>query len=275
MRRAKTLQMLLFYPFLVLFSLTILYPLAWMLYSSLKSNTDIFANVFALPKTLYLDNFITVFTTGGMDVYFKNSLIVAIISVAGLVAFSSLAAYAFAHLEFKHKTGLFLFLLIGLMVPPQALIISGFKWMSILKLLSSYWALIFTYFGWASFGILVLRNFFQAVPRDVTDAARIDGAGHWDIFARIMLPLARPSLSTITIFYFMWVWNDFIYPLVYMQSQDKFTVPLGILFFNGKYTVNWGLQMAGLAVATIPPLIIYFVFQKQFVRGLLAGALKG
>jgi ABC-type glycerol-3-phosphate transport system permease component len=275
MRRAKTLQMLLFYPFLVLFSLTILYPLAWMMYSSLKSNTDIFANVFALPKTLYLENFVTVFTTGRMDVYFKNSLIIAIISVAGLVAFSSLAAYAFAHLEFKHKTGLFLFLLIGLMVPPQALIISGFKWMSILKLLSSYWALVFTYFGWASFGILVLRNFFQAVPRDVTDAARIDGAGHWDIFARIMLPLARPSLSTITIFYFMWVWNDFIYPLVYMQSQDKFTVPLGILFFNGKYTVNWGLQMAGLAVATIPPLIIYFVFQKQFVRGLLAGALKG
>jgi ABC-type glycerol-3-phosphate transport system permease component len=275
MQLAKYSKMIVLYPILALLAATILYPLAWMIYSAFKSNADIFSNVFALPRTLYLENFITVFTTGGMSVYFKNSLIVAITSVAGLVVFSSMAAYAFAHIQFRFKTPLFLFFLIGLMVPPQALIISGFKWMSILKLLSSYWALIFTYFGWASFGILVLRNFFQAVPSDITDAARIDGAGHWNIFAQIMLPLARPSISTITIFYFMWAWNDFIYPLVYMQSQDKYTVPLGILFFNGRYTVQWGLQMAGLAVATIPPLIIYLVFQKQFVRGLLAGALKG
>ena len=95
------------------------------------------------------------------------------------------------------------------------------------------------------------------------------------MYFRIMLPLARPSLSTIAIFYFMWIWNDFIYPLVYMQSNDKFTVPLGVMFLNGQYDVEWGLQMAGLAVATIVPLIVYYVFQKQFIRGITAGALKG
>jgi ABC-type glycerol-3-phosphate transport system permease component len=95
------------------------------------------------------------------------------------------------------------------------------------------------------------------------------------MFSQIMLPLARPSLSTIAIFYFMWVWNEFIYPLVYIQTPEKFTIPLGVLFFNGRYAVEWGLQMAALAVATIVPLIVYYVFQKQFIRGILAGALKG
>jgi ABC-type glycerol-3-phosphate transport system permease component len=275
MRRTRIITMIVLYPIFLLVTATILYPLAWMIYSSLKSDTDIFANVFALPTSLYFDNYKTVFTTGGMDIYFKNSLLVSIVAVAGLLLFASMAAYAFATFHFRGSSLLFLFVLIGLMVPPQALIISGFKWMSILKLLSTYWALIFTYFGWASFGILVLRNFFMSVPKEIKDAARIDGAGHWQMFTRIMLPLARPSLATIAIFNFMWIWNDFIYPLVYMQTQDMYTVPLGILFLNSRYNVNWGLQMAGLAVATIPPMIVYYLFQKQFVRGIMAGAIKG
>lgn len=275
MRRTRYLQMFVLYPIFILFSITILYPLFWMVYSSLKSDTAIFANVFALPDSLYLDNYQKVFTTGGMDIFFKNSILVAVASVAGLLLFSAMAAYAFATFSFKGSTLLYLFFLIGLMVPPQALIISGFKWMAILKLLSTYWALIFTYFGWTSFGILVLRNFFQSVPGEIKDAARIDGAGHWQMFTRIMVPLARPSISTIAIFYFMWIWNDFIYPLVYMQKVEMYTVPLGILFLNGRYIIQWGLQMAGLAVATVPPLLVYYIFQKQFVRGLLSGALKG
>ena len=275
MRRTNTIKGLILYPIYLLLAAVILYPLAWMLYSSFKDNPAIFADVFALPSTLYLGNYLTVFTEGAMGTYFRNSLLVAVVSVTGLVAFSSLAAYAFATFRFRGSTALFLILLLGLMVPPQALIISGFKLMAILDLLDTYWALIFTYFGWTSFGILVLRNFFQSVPRDIKDAARVDGAGHWAMFSQIMLPLARPSLSTIAIFYFMWVWNEFIYPLVYMQTPEKYTIPLGVLFFNSRYTVEWGLQMAALAVATIVPLVVYYAFQKQFIRGILAGALKG
>lgn len=274
-RRANTAKMVLLYPVYLLLAALILFPLVWMLYSSFKSNTDIFADVFALPSSLYLGNYITVFTEGMMGTYFRNSLLISVASVAGLMAFSSLAAYAFATFQFRGSTWLYLILLLGLMVPAQALIISGFKLMSILNLLDTYWALIFTYFGWTSFGVLVLRNFFESVPREVKDAARVDGAGHWAMFSQIMLPLARPSLSTVAIFYFMWVWNEFIYPLVYMQTPEKYTIPLGVLFFNGRYTVEWGLQMAALAVATIIPLIVYYVFQKQFIRGILAGALKG
>ena len=275
MRRTNTVKGFVLYPILLLLAAAILYPLVWMTYSSFKGNADIFANVFALPRELFLGNYVTVFTQGAMGLYFRNSLIISVVSVAGLLVFSSLAAYAFASFRFRGSTPLFMILLLGLMVPPQALIISGFKLMSILSLIDTYWALIFTYFGWTSFGILVLRNFFQAVPRDIKDAARVDGAGHWHMFSQIMLPLARPSLSTIAIFYFMWVWNEFIYPLVYLQTPEKYTIPLGVLFFNGRYTVEWGLQMAALAVATIVPLVVYYVFQKQFIRGILAGALKG
>jgi ABC-type glycerol-3-phosphate transport system permease component len=275
MRQNNAIKGVVLYPIFLLLTALILYPIVWMIYSSFKANPDIFANVFALPSTLYLENYVTVFTKGAMGVYFRNSLLVSTVSVAGLLVFSSLAAYAFATFRFRGSTPLFMILLLGLMVPPQALIISGFKLMSILDLIDTYWALIFTYFGWTSFGILVLRNFFQSVPRDIKDAARVDGAGHWAMFSQIMLPLARPSLSTIAIFYFMWVWNEFIYPLVYMQTPDKYTIPLGVLFFNGRYAVEWGLQMSALAVATVVPLIVYYVFQKQFIRGILAGALKG
>jgi ABC-type glycerol-3-phosphate transport system permease component len=275
MRQSNAIKGGVLYPIYLLLAALILYPIVWMIYSSFKANPDIFANVFALPSTLFLENYVTVFTKGAMGVYFRNSLLVSIVSVAGLLVFSSLAAYAFATFRFRGSTPLFMILLLGLMVPPQALIISGFKLMAILDLIDTYWALIFTYFGWTSFGILVLRNFFQSVPRDIKDAARVDGAGHWAMFSQIMLPLARPSLSTIAIFYFMWVWNEFIYPLVYMQTPDKYTIPLGVLFFNGRYAVEWGLQMAALAIATIVPLLVYYAFQKQFIRGILAGALKG
>lgn len=275
MRRANAVKGLVLYPLFLLLAALILYPLAWMLYSSFKDNAAIFASVFGLPKSLYLENYLTVFTKGSMGIYFGNSIFISVVSVLGLVVFSSLAAYAFASFRFRGSTPLFIVLLLGLMVPPQALIISGFKLMSILHLLDSYWALIFTYFGWTSFGIMVLRNFFESVPRDIKDAAKVDGAGHWAMFSQIMLPLARPSIATIAIFYFMWVWNDFIYPLVYMQSPEKYTIPLGVLFFNSRYNIQWGLQMAALAVATIVPLVVYYVFQKQFIRGILAGALKG
>jgi ABC-type glycerol-3-phosphate transport system permease component len=275
MQRANAVKGIVLYPIFLLLAAVILYPLAWMVYSSFKDNPAIFADVFAVPRELYLGNYATVFTRGALGTYLGNSLLVAVVSVTGLVAFASLAAYAFATFRFRGSTALFLILLLGLMVPPQALIISGFKLMALLDLLDTYWALIFTYFGWTSFGILVLRNFFQSVPRDIKDAARVDGAGHWQMFSQIMLPLARPSLSTIAIFYFMWVWNEFIYPLVYLQSPEKYTIPLGVLFFNSQYTVEWGLQMAALAVATIIPLVVYYAFQKQFIRGILAGALKG
>jgi ABC-type glycerol-3-phosphate transport system permease component len=246
-----------------------------MLYSSVKTNLNILQNVFSLPKSLYLGNYRTLFQSSPMPTWIGNSFLVTGLSVVGIALFSALLAYAFATFSFRGKEKLFIFCLVGLMVPPQALIISGFKWMSILGLIGSRWALIFTYLGWISFGVLVLRNFFEAVPKDIIEAARIDGAGHGRIFASIMLPLARPSLGTVVVLNFMWVWNDFIYPLVYVDKADQYTIPLGILQYQSRLGVQWGTQMAALSVAAGVPLIVFVAFQRQFIRGVLQGSVKG
>lgn len=277
-RRSRSVDVaryVLLYPVFLAVSVAILFPVAWMVYSSFKSNADIFADVFALPRSLFLGNYESVFATAGLGNFFKSSLLVTVVSVLGLLVLSTTAAYAFAVMRFRGKSVLFLFFLLGLMIPPQALIISGYGWMTILGLVDSYWALIFTYFGWTAFGILVLRNFFESIPKEIVDSARVDGAGHWSIFLYIMLPLSRPSISTVAIFFFMWIWNDFLYPLVYIQSEERYTLPLGIMFLSGQYTPEWGIQMAGLTVATAVPLVVYYALQKQFIRGVLAGALKG
>ncbi len=265
----------LLYPVFIAISVMILFPIVWMFYSSFKTNSEIFSNVFSLPSQLYLGNYQEVFDLAGLGVFFRNSIFVSVISVLGLLALSTTAAYAFAFIDFRFKSLAFLVFLIGLMVPPQALVISGYGWMSILGLLDSYWALIFTYLGWTAFGILVIRNTFESVPREIAESARVDGASHWATFWHIMLPLARPSTATVAIFFFMWIWNDFLYPLVYVQSEERYTLPLGIMFLSGQYSPRWGLQMAGLTVATAIPIFVYYVLQKQFVRGVMAGALKG
>jgi ABC-type glycerol-3-phosphate transport system permease component len=263
------------YLLMTLVAVSILFPVVWMLYSSIKSNQDILTNVFALPHHFDTSNYRNLFNGGQMPIWLLNSGLITVVSVAGIAVMSALAAYAFAAFEFRGKEKLFVFCLIGLMIPPQALIVSGFKWMSLFALIGSRWALILTYLGWISFGVLVLRNFFQAVPKEIIEAARIDGAGHWRIFRRIMLPLARPSIGTVVVLNFMWVWNDFIYPLVYVDSADRYTIPLGILQFQSRLGVQWGTQMAALSVAAGVPLIVYLIFQRQFIRGVLAGSLKG
>jgi ABC-type glycerol-3-phosphate transport system permease component len=272
--RARLPRLLVVYPCLILVAAVVLYPVVWMIYSAFKPDGAILASVFSLPRSLYLSNFTHVFNSG-MDTWVYNSLFVTVTSVAGTLAMASAAAYAFSMISFRGRDVLYAFMLVGLMVPPQAIVIAGFRWMTILHFVDTYWALIFTYFGWSSFGILVLRNFFNSVPTEIKDAARIDGAGHWQMFTRILLPLARPSLATIAIFNFMWVWNEFIYPLVYSQSETHYTIPIGILLFQSRSSIEYGTQMAGLVVATAIPLVVYLLFRRQFVRGIFEGALKG
>jgi len=263
------------YPFLVALSLTIVYPLAWMVYSAFKTNSAILSDPFSFPLHPTLQNFRDLLADGEVPVWLQNSTLVTVVSVVAIVGLSAAAAYGFSTFSFRGKTPLFAFLLIGLMVPPQALVIAGYKWITVLNLQDSYGGLIFTYCAWTPFGILVLRNFFDSVPKELREAALVDGASHLRIFWQVLLPLARPQLTTIAIFNVIWVWNDFIYPLVYIQSQDKYTVPVGVLQFQGRSSAALGTQMAVLAVATALPLLVYVVFRRQFVRGIVQGAVKG
>lgn len=274
-RPAQLISTTVMYLIFLFVFLLVMFPMIWMFYTSFKAQWQIFANPFALPDRLNFINYIKAWTTGDFRLYFANSILVTLPSVLGLLAISSLAAYAFARFKFKGSNALFLFFLLGIMVPPQAVIIPGFQVVSRLHLLNSFLGLIFNYLSWCSVGIFILRTFFESLPQEIEDAAKIDGCSSLGIFVRIALPLAKPALATVSIFYFVWVWNDFIYPLLYLQKDTMNTIPLGLMLFQGRYQVDWGMQTAALSIATFVPVLFYLIFQDKFVKGLTAGAVKG
>lgn len=263
------------YVLLSLLALTIIYPLFWMGTVSLRDNSSALANPFGFDGTWSLDNYVYLIEDGRLATWITNSIIVNVLSVVFIAGLAAVAAYGFSTFEFRGKNVWFGLLIIGLMVPPQALVIAGYRWIEVLGIENSYLALIMTYLGWTPFGILVMRNFFDSIPKELREAATMDGASHLRTFVQVMLPLARPALTTVIIFNVIWVWNDFIYPLVYIQSPSLYTVPVGVLQFAGRSTSQIAVQMAVLAVATALPLLVYLLFRKQFVRGVLEGAVKG
>jgi ABC-type glycerol-3-phosphate transport system permease component len=253
----------------------VVYPLFWMFYTSFKEQWQIFQDPFALPSSINFANYQKAWSAGNFNLFFMNSIIITVPSVLGVLAVSSLAGYAFARFKFVGSRVLFAFFLIGIMIPPQAIIIPAFIVVSRLGLINNFMALILTYLSWCPVGIFILATFFRSLPLEIEDAAKVDGASAFDIFWRIALPLAKPALATVAIFYFVWVWNDFLYPLLYLQSDTMSTIPMGLMLFNGRYRTDWGMQTAALSIAVAVPLIFYMIFQDKFVKGLTAGALKG
>lgn len=265
---------ILIYILLGLIFITVAYPVVWMTFTAFKSPEEITSNPFALPKSMNLDNFKEAWRTANFWVLFRNTLFISIVSVLGILIFCSAAAYALSNYKFKGNNILFIYFLIGMMIPPQVILIPSFMIMGKLKLLNSYLALFFTYFSWVPFAIFFLRATFLSIPKELIAAARLDGASEFGIYWRIMLPLAAPGLVTVGIFYFVWIFNDFLWPLIYIQDDSMRTLTLGMMTFQGKYTSHWNLQMAALSIATWPPIIIYLLFRSKIQKGLTEGALK-
>ena len=254
---------------------SILFPVLWMLGTSLRDNTSVLIHPFDFSGVWGFGNYIKLFEQGDIIKWLGSSVFVNITSVLLIAVLSVLGGYGFSAYNFRGKNVLFVLLIIGLTIPPQALVVAGFRWITIFGIENTYWSLIFTYGGWTSFGILMMRNFFDAVPKELREAATMDGASQFRIFRQVYLPLARSPLTTVLIFTAVWVWNDFIYPIVYLQSEDLYTIPIGVLQFTGRTTVQLATQMGVLTFATALPLIMYLIFRKQFMRGLLEGAVKG
>jgi ABC-type glycerol-3-phosphate transport system permease component len=263
------------YVVLIAVATLVIYPLFWMFSNAFRSTSAIQTSPLGLPTSLYLGNFEYIVNQTLVITWIRNSVVVTTASVVGIVGLSAMAAYAFDAFRFRGRELLYAFMLMGLMIPTVGVLIAAFTWVDFLHLVDSPLALIFTYWGWSSFGIAVMRDAFRSVPQEIKDAARVDGAGDWVIFARILLPNTRPSVTTVAIFNFMWVWNDFIYPLVFLQSPGNYTIAVGIMQFQGTYSYQWGWLMAALALSVIIPLIAYVLFQRQLVRGILEGALRG
>jgi multiple sugar transport system permease protein len=258
-------------------AIAFLLPFVWMIVSSLKREIDVFRlPVRWWPDPLTWQNYVTVWTgKHPLTRYFGNSLFVAAFRVGGELFTSSLAAYGFARLRFKGRDALFILYISTLIIPFQMLLVPRFILFKEMHLYNTLWALILPGM-FTVFGTFLLRQFFLAIPQELADAARIDGASEWQIYWRIVLPLAKPALASLAILGFVWSWNDYETPLVMLTSEQHFTIPLGLTSYideNGGFSA--ALIMAGSVSAILPVLVVFLVLQRQFIAALARSGLKG
>ena len=263
------------YAVLAVLGATMLIPFLWMVSTSLMTDLEVYQfPPRLLPEEPQWGNYAGALTQLPFGRYFLNTILVTLVAVAGQLVTCSMAAYAFARLDFKGRDALFALYLATMMIPtivtliPAFLIINAFGWMN------TYWAL-FTPLLTSVWGIFLLRQFFQTLPTDYEDAARLDGASDWAIYWRIILPLSKPALATLAIFAFMNAWKDFLWPLIVTTDNDMRTVEVGIAMFSSIYGTNWPFQMAAAVVVLLPILVVFFLTQKYVIEGISLTGLKG
>ncbi len=259
---------------LITLALTMLFPFFWTVSASLKGNDAVLATPpQLLPSSLQWDNYAAVAQTIPLGRFFVNSLIVAVATTALQLLTCSMAAYAFARVRFRGRGPLFLVYLATLMVPAQVTLTPLFILMRLFGLTDTYAGLILPGVT-SAFGVFLLRQFFMTIPRELEEAAFLDGASHWTVYARIILPLARSGLAALTIFSFMGSWNSFLWPLLVTSDQNLMTLPLGLSTLQGQYSTAWNQLMAGTVLSIIPIIIVYILAQRHFVEGLALSGIK-
>jgi len=266
------------FAFVAVFTLSVVLPLLLMTLTSVKSSPDIFASPWGLPKTLHWENFSNAWKAAGIAHYFANSLIVTTASLVFLIPIGAMAAYVFARYPFRGSKLLFGSFLGGMMFPQFLVIVPLFALMSSIHLLDTKIGLTIVYIAYSlPFTIFVLTGFFQTLPRDLDEAAMIDGCSHSRIFWQVMLPLAKPGLIVVGIFNGIGLWNEYSLALVLANSEQNKTLPLGIanLAMVMHYSGDWGALFAGLVIVMVPVLIVYWIFREKIHETMLAGAIKG
>lgn len=253
-----------------------IYPIIWMISDSLKSKSEFYTNIWGLPQSLQWSNYVEAWVTGGIGRYFLNSFIVTTATILIVVAVTSMAAYAFARLRFPGSNALFFFLLASMMIPHAVMTIPIFAVVSQLGLANTRLSMILVYSGGAvAFGTFILRAYFMAIPRELEEAAMIDGCTPIGAFFRIILPLARPGLATMLIFTGLGTWNEYFIGSILVRTEDLRTLPLGLVGFVERYSTNYPQLFAALVMVTLPVILLYLIGQEQFQSGLTAGAVKG
>ena len=253
-----------------------LMPILWMISTSLKDSNSIFSfPLKIIPDPLNWENYSTIWKSMPLVQYFKNSILITSLTIIGTVFSSALVAYGFSILEWKNRDKVFIFIIFTMMIPLQVIMVPVFVIFKQLGWLNTFKPLIVPAFlGGGAFNIFLFRQFFLNIPREIIDAAKMDGLSHFQIFKEIALPISKPVIATISILTFMFTWNDFMGPLIYLSDQIKGTLALGIMMFVGQHQTEWGELMAVSILMMLPMLIVFFVFQKYFIRGLMIGGSK-
>ena len=257
-------------------SLVSLVPLVYMFLTSLRANSYMLltpGQVVGGPKSLV--NYSQAWTQGGLGRDFVNSMVVAVATVAGVLVLASMMAYAFARFDFPGKTVAFGVVVLCQMIPSIMLIIPQFILAKDMHLLNSRQGLVLFYVGTnLAFNTFLLRGFFEGIPHELDEAMIMDGAGAWRRYARLAIPLSRPALATSAIFAFLASWDEYVWAVTILTDDTSRTVPVGIALFAGAHSTNWGLTFAASTIALIPVLVVFLVFQRQFVSGIMSGAVK-
>jgi multiple sugar transport system permease protein len=250
-----------------------LLPYLWMLTTSLKPVKLTFQPPYLIPHHFVWHNYVDAWNAAPFDRYYLNSLIMAVAISVGQVVTSAMAAYAFDRLDFPFKNTLFFVFLATLMIPLPLLVIPSYVIIERFGWLNTFWALIVPRL-WTGFGVLLMRQYFRTLPRELDEAAMIDGSTRFGVLFRVLLPLSRPAVATLGLFAFLFAWNDFLWPLIMMNDPDKFTIQLGLANFAGKYGTQWVQLMAGTVTATVPVLVLFLLVQRWIIRGLTVGAIN-
>ena len=268
------------YGILGLFALACLYPLLLIVSTALKDPIDVSANPFALFTSVRFANIEDAWELALFKDYFWNTVVITVPTVLGVVALSVAAGYAFARLEFPGRNVLFYVFMLGLMIPFFSIMIPLYYELRDLTLLDTLPGVILPMIAGAAgtglpLGVFLMRSFFMDLPSDLADAARVDGASEFRVFRYVMLPLAAPGAAVIAVLAFVQAWNNFIMPLIYLQGEENRTLATGVYFFASGRTQETEFLAAGSLILAVPVILFFVVFQRQFIRGMTAGALKG
>lgn len=255
-------------------------PFLWLISSSLKLEHRVFQFPPRLiPKPIRFRNYVDALTYKPFPIYLKNTSIIVMLNEVAILGSASFCAYGFARIRFPGRDLWFSIVLATMMVPYFVLMVPSFVIFSRLKWIDTFLPLTVPFFfGGGAFNIFLLRQFFRTIPEELADAARIDGCSEFGIYARIMLPLAKPALTTVAIFTFLGGWNDFIGPLLYLNSPENFTLAIGLATFRSALAVGrsrWDLVMAFATAMTLPVIVIFFALQRYFIQGVVMTGLKG
>lgn len=263
------------YALLTLLALLTLFPVIWVALSSFKPQTELFRLPMTfLPREPTLMNYAQAFSQGNFPLYYLNSLVVSVCSTILAVVINVMAGYALAKFIFPGRNLIFVVMLSTLMIPLQVIMIPIFLQLKAMGLLNTLWGLIIPPAATPT-GIFLARQYMLTLPNSMIEAARIDGANEFALFRRIILPLSAPIVATITIFSFMWRWNDYLWPLIVITDNKLQTVQQALANFVGQLQINWSSLLAMTTVAIIPVIIVFFAFQRYFMTGISAGAVKG
>lgn len=263
-----------FVAFLWIYAFISVYPLIWMIFYSFKNNEEIFVtNTFGFPTHFRIENYITAWQSYNVPQYFTNSVIVSAATVVGTIVLALPLAYALARLEWKGRNMARIFVTLGMFIPVQVVLLPLAILVRDLGIQNTYMALILPYIAFnLSFTTIVFYGFLRGIPNELEEAACIDGANIYQTFFKIIVPLVRPAIATLVVFIFLSAWNEFTMALVLISKESLKTLPLGLLFFQGTFTTDWGAMGASMTLASIPTVLLYSLFSEQVENALTVGS---